>query len=806
MQKSILYGMEITQIQSPIKPLFCENCLPRQRRKNMKRKILCLLLALILAVGALPVMGTPAQAAGNGVAQKISQLRSKFPHHAYWNHWIDNWNQSGDALMQRGDESYQDSVTQSQCANHNGVSIPGFDCNYFDGGIQCWGFAGKIFYDIFGVRKSQMARRTDLANISVGDYVRFGSDGNGHSAVVIGRNGDSLTLVEGNFNNRCMINWDRQINLWNGDPYVGKIAYFCHASNYDTVNGSSPAPTPSTLTLDPPTLIYADDTNAQVESYIRNGGNPVYCSQFGLKVWEKATGNLIVDHKEDISAGAQGKAFIQIWVNLTRELGITLKPGTEYEWQYSAITDGKTINSEKRTYKTTGPTPTPVPTPTPAKFEFKVDDVKYDDVTSTNAVVRIHYSIKNSDKINPALYKACGIVVYKLNADGTREKVGLAGHPYTPEDLKEGAHIISFDLNASGIQLEPGTNYRIDGTCDTISLVGFSRRDLTTPAESATPSPSPTPSDSPSPSPTPSASPRPGDDDEPSVQIMVIGDYNQSMEYEIGALPWKVTGMHIVVEKDGQVIYDQEYDTFFKYTFPGPGSYRVYGKATSLVDGTVVTSEVYTVTIPGSVDPGTPTPNPDPTSNPWGPTPEPDPTPVPDPSPVTFSDVSATAYYANAVSWAVNNGITSGIGNGKFGPDVSCTRGQMVVFLWKNQGQPEPQPAANPFVDVKESDYFYKAVLWAAQNNISAGTDETHFSPNLKCTRAQAVTFLWRVEGNPEAETRRSFSDVSPKSYYAKAVDWAVEYGVTSGIGNGKFGPNVTCSRGQIVTFLYAAR
>lgn len=712
MQKSILYGMEITQIQSPIKPLFCENRLPRQRRKNMKRKILCLLLALILAVGALPVMGTPAQAAGNGVAQKISQLRSKFPHHAYWNHWIDNWNQSGDALMQRGDESYQDSVTQSQCANHNGVSIPGFDCNYFDGGIQCWGFAGKIFYDIFGVRKSQMARRTDLANISVGDYVRFGSDGNGHSAVVIGRNGDSLTLVEGNFNNRCMINWDRQINLWNGDPYVGKIAYFCHASNYDAVNGSSPTPTPSTLTLDPPTLIYADDTNAQVESYIRNGGNPVYCSQFGLKVWEKATGNLIVDHKEDISASAQGKAFIQIWVNLTRELGITLKPGTEYEWQYSAITDGKTINSEKRTYKTTGPTPTPVPVPTSS--------------------------------------------------------------PTPP------------------------------------------------PTPSPTPTPSPIPSDSPSPSPTPSASPspRPGDDDEPSVQIMVIGDYNQSMEYEIGALPWKVTGMHIVVEKDGQEIYNQEYDTFFKYTFPGPGAYRVYGRATSTVDGTVVTSEVYTVTIPGSTDPSTPTPdpwtptpdpwtptpNPDPTPNPWGPTPEPDPTPVPDPSPVTFSDVPASAYYANAVSWAVNNGITSGIGNGKFGPDVSCTRGQMVVFLWKSQGQPEPQSTVNPFADVKESDYFYKAVLWAAQNNISAGTDETHFSPNLKCTRAQAVTFLWRVEGNPEAETRRSFSDVSSKSYYAKAVDWAVEYGVTSGVGNGRFGPNVTCSRGQIVTFLYAAR
>lgn len=187
------------------------------------------------------------------------------------------------------------------------------------------------------------------------------------------------------------------------------------------------------------------------------------------------------------------------------------------------------------------------------------------------------------------------------------------------------------------------------------------------------------------------------------------------------------------------------------------------------------------------------------------PTPEPDPIPEPDPSPATFIDVSATAYYADAVSWAVNQGITSGIGSGRFGPNISCTRGQMVVFLWKSQGQPEPGSTENPFVDVKESDYYYKAVLWAAQMNISAGTDETHFSPNLKCTRAQAVTFLWRVEDCPEAETRRSFSDVSPKSYYAKAVDWAVEYGVTSGVGNGQFGPSKTCSRGQIVTFLYQA-
>ena len=206
-----------------------------------------------------------------------------------------------------------------------------------------------------------------------------------------------------------------------------------------------------------------------------------------------------------------------------------------------------------------------------------------------------------------------------------------------------------------------------------------------------------------------------------------------------------------------------------------------------------------------------PTPTPDPTPPPTptpisSPTPNPgdyDPTPEPEQPTVKFNDVPADAYYADAVSWAVANGVTSGVGPGQFGPNMRCTRAQMVTFLWKAQGQPEPTSATNPFVDVKPSDYCYKAVLWAVENGISGGTDSTHFSPSKSCDRAQAVTFIWRTEGKPEAETRSSFSDVSRKSYYADAIDWAVEYRIVNGVGNGKYHPKGVCSRAQIVTMLY---
>lgn len=172
------------------------------------------------------------------------------------------------------------------------------------------------------------------------------------------------------------------------------------------------------------------------------------------------------------------------------------------------------------------------------------------------------------------------------------------------------------------------------------------------------------------------------------------------------------------------------------------------------------------------------------------------------PTTPVFTDVLPGAYYADAVAWAVERGITSGTGDGKFSPDVACTREQIVTFLWRNAGKPEPKTSANPFTDVKESDFAYKAILWAVENTITSGTGATTFSPQTPCTRGQAVTFLWRANGRP-AGTGPSFSDVKDGQFYTEAVKWATGKKITSGTSSTTFSPEQPCDRGQIVTFLY---
>ena len=166
-----------------------------------------------------------------------------------------------------------------------------------------------------------------------------------------------------------------------------------------------------------------------------------------------------------------------------------------------------------------------------------------------------------------------------------------------------------------------------------------------------------------------------------------------------------------------------------------------------------------------------------------------------------FSDVSTTAYYYEAVKWAQEKGITGGIGNGLFGPNQPCTRGQIVTFLWRAAGSPEPKTMSS-FSDVSADSYYAKAVAWAVENGITTGTGDGKFSPDATCTRAQSVTFLFRAIGKL-VDSRAEFSDVLTDSYYANAVAWAVENGVTNGIGDGLFGPDNSCTRAQIVTFLY---
>lgn len=169
-----------------------------------------------------------------------------------------------------------------------------------------------------------------------------------------------------------------------------------------------------------------------------------------------------------------------------------------------------------------------------------------------------------------------------------------------------------------------------------------------------------------------------------------------------------------------------------------------------------------------------------------------------------FYDVPNNAYFYEAVKWAVKNGITTGVGNDLFAPEQPCTRAQIVTFLWRAAGSPEPKGAASGMTDVVSGSYYEKAVAWAIENGITTGTTTSMFSPDATCTRAQAVTFLARAL-KAKAASAAEFSDVPTDSYFADAVAWAAANGVTEGIGGGLFGSDNDCTRGQIVTFLYRA-
>lgn len=171
-----------------------------------------------------------------------------------------------------------------------------------------------------------------------------------------------------------------------------------------------------------------------------------------------------------------------------------------------------------------------------------------------------------------------------------------------------------------------------------------------------------------------------------------------------------------------------------------------------------------------------------------------------------FVDLDKKAYYYDAVLWAVGQGITTGIDRTHFCPDMVCTRGQVVTFLWRQAGEPKAEHADCPFVDVQPGAYYYDAVLWAVEQGITNGMDETHFDPSRSCTRGHVVTFLHRAKGTPAPKYTVHFSDVDPKSFYAEAVRWAYSEDITTGTSDTTFSPSNACTRAQIVTFLYRAR
>lgn len=167
-----------------------------------------------------------------------------------------------------------------------------------------------------------------------------------------------------------------------------------------------------------------------------------------------------------------------------------------------------------------------------------------------------------------------------------------------------------------------------------------------------------------------------------------------------------------------------------------------------------------------------------------------------------FDDVKSSDYYSDAVNWAYNNWVTAGKDATHFAPKEPCTREQVMTFLWRANGSPLVN-GESPFEDVRVTNYFFSPVVWAVNNNITAGVDTRHFGVGRACTRAMVVTFLWRNAGSPTVLNGATFSDVPRNEWYYQAVQWAVSKKITSGTGNGRFSPNDTCTRGEIVQFLY---
>ena len=168
-----------------------------------------------------------------------------------------------------------------------------------------------------------------------------------------------------------------------------------------------------------------------------------------------------------------------------------------------------------------------------------------------------------------------------------------------------------------------------------------------------------------------------------------------------------------------------------------------------------------------------------------------------------FTDVTEDAYYFDAVLWAVDEGITNGTSETTFSPDASCTRAQMVTFLWRAAGSPKATATTCVFTDVDQDAYYYEALLWAVENGITNGTSETTFSPDASCTRGQMATFLYRNAKTPVVTGTHTFADVKADAYYNEAVIWAAAKGITVGTSDTTFSPDADCTRAQMVTFLY---
>lgn len=345
-------------------------------RKSQKRWV-AKILVLVMLITCLPMTQKQEARAAGGVYNKLVSLKTRFPDGKFWNHQITAYQNNGDELLKRNDESFANSVTSHTCATHTGTAgVGSYDCNVFDGGMQCMGFAKKIFYEVFGQRESSLPRRYDKNNVVVGDYVRVNNDG--HSGVVLSRNGNTITLAECNLcgriigntvqypSEKCRIGWGRLTYQ------ISSITYFKHATNYAQIEGSSSAPQPAAGN---PSVkaVWADkyDTNMVAKSKIYNP-NRSRITTVGIQVRD---GNNIIGRKEEMmNVKCQYKEQTEFWFDFNEELGLRLRPGHVYGWQMYADIGGKRCYTDWINDRTTGTEKPNTPAFSTAKTHYAVGD------------------------------------------------------------------------------------------------------------------------------------------------------------------------------------------------------------------------------------------------------------------------------------------------------------------------------------------------------------------------------------------------------------------------------------------------
>ncbi|MDO4620740.1 MAG: Ig-like domain-containing protein [Lachnospiraceae bacterium] len=291
------------------------------------RSMIFLLVSIMIMSLASPIGTVPVMADSNAVYTKLVSLKSRYPERSFWNHKVTTNSNNGDQLRARRDESYASSVTWYPCATHRGTARIGqYDCNYFDGGMQCMGFAKKVFYDIFGQRESSLSRRTDTANLRVGDYVRINN--NRHSGVVLSISGNRFTLCECNFEGsgsayNCQIRWG------NVTYYKSSITYFKRATNYDSINTVKVSMTWKTPTAS------SSQTNSTISVVPTANISGSFTAASGTLY--DSTGKYLASKTE--KASTRG-SYMKVWYNITGELGKTLNSGTTYLFRFTTTFNG----------------------------------------------------------------------------------------------------------------------------------------------------------------------------------------------------------------------------------------------------------------------------------------------------------------------------------------------------------------------------------------------------------------------------------------------------------------------------------